>query len=57
LDADAETALKLTNRKFRRRFSFIENVLKRRNETLAETTLEEMDRLWNEAKNLSARES
>lgn len=57
LDADAETALKLTNRKFRRRFSFIENELKRRNETLAETTLEEMDRLWNEAKNLSARES
>jgi MazG family protein len=57
LDADAETALKLTNRKFRRRFSFIENELKRRNETPAETTLKEMDRLWNEAKNLSARES
>lgn len=57
LDADAETALKLTNRKFRRRFSFIENELKRRNKALTETTLEEMDKLWNEAKNLSARES
>lgn len=56
-DADAETALKLTNRKFRRRFSFIENELKRQNKTLAETSLEEMDRLWNEAKDLPARKS
>ncbi|MDQ4122525.1 MAG: nucleoside triphosphate pyrophosphohydrolase [Acidobacteriota bacterium] len=57
LDRDAETALKLTNRKFRRRFSFIESELKRRNKTLAETTLDEMDELWNEAKNLPAGES
>lgn len=55
LDVDAETALKLTNRKFRRRFAFIENELKRQNKLLAETSLEEMDRLWNKAKNTSAR--
>lgn len=54
LDADAETALKLTNRKFRRRFSFIENKLKEQGKELSEATLAEMDALWNEAKAFSA---
>jgi MazG family protein len=50
LDVEPETALKKTNRKFRRRFKFIEDELKRRGRSLAESNLEEMDALWNEAK-------
>lgn len=50
LEIDAETALKKTNRKFRRRFAFIEKELKKNDKSLEETSLEEMDALWNEAK-------
>lgn len=55
LDVEPETALKKTNRKFRKRFKFIEDDLKRQNKTLNEAGLEEMDRLWTEAKNVAAR--
>ena len=50
LDVEPETALKKTNRKFRRRFSFIEKELKLRGKTTAESDLAEMDELWNKAK-------
>lgn len=50
LDVDAETALKRTNRKFRQRFGFIEKSLKRSGKKLEESNLEEMDALWNKAK-------
>jgi tetrapyrrole methylase family protein/MazG family protein/ATP diphosphatase len=50
LEVEPETALKKTNRKFRRRFKFIEDELKRRGRSLAESNLEEMDALWNQAK-------
>ena len=50
LDVDAETALKKTNRKFRQRFKFIEDELKKANKTLEESNLEEMDSLWNRSK-------
>jgi tetrapyrrole methylase family protein/MazG family protein/ATP diphosphatase len=50
LDVEPETALKKTNRKFRRRFKFIESELKKRSKTFAESDLAEMDALWNEAK-------
>jgi MazG family protein len=50
LDVEPETALKKTNRKFRRRFKFIEDELKRRGRALEDANLEEMDALWNEAK-------
>ena len=50
LNADAETALKKTNRKFRKRFAFIEKQLKAKNKLLEEATLAEMDALWNAAK-------
>jgi MazG family protein len=49
---DPESALKAANRKFRRRFRFIEERLRGEGKTPAESTLEEMDRLWNEAKSL-----
>ncbi|HEX8251472.1 MAG TPA: nucleoside triphosphate pyrophosphohydrolase [Pyrinomonadaceae bacterium] len=50
LDVEPETALKKTNRKFRQRFKFIEQQLKERGRRLEESSLEEMDALWNQAK-------
>jgi nucleoside triphosphate diphosphatase len=47
---DPESALKAANRKFRRRFRHVEERLRGAGKTPAESTLEEMDRLWNEAK-------
>jgi tetrapyrrole methylase family protein/MazG family protein len=50
LDVDAETALKQTNRKFRKRFLFIEKELKKNGKVWQNTNLAEMDQLWNKAK-------
>lgn len=50
LDVEPETALKRTNRKFRKRFRFIENKLVRDGKSLDDANLEEMDALWNIAK-------
>lgn len=53
LDVEPETALKKTNRKFRRRFKFIEDELKRKGKTLGDADLKEMDELWNRSKDQS----
>ncbi|HEX8146652.1 MAG TPA: nucleoside triphosphate pyrophosphohydrolase [Pyrinomonadaceae bacterium] len=50
LDAEPEAALKLTNRKFRRRFRHIERGLKERGRELGQATIDEMEELWQEAK-------
>ncbi len=50
LDVEPESALKLTNRKFRRRFGHIERGLRARGRDLGEATLDEMEELWQEAK-------
>ncbi len=50
LDAEPEAALKLTNRKFRRRFRHIERGLRERGRELGEATIDEMEELWQEAK-------
>jgi MazG family protein len=50
LDVEPETALKRTNRKFRERFKYIEKELKARGRSPEESSIEEMDALWNEAK-------
>jgi MazG family protein len=50
LGVEPEAALKLTNRKFRRRFRHIERGLRQRNRALDAATLEEMEALWQEAK-------
>jgi tetrapyrrole methylase family protein / MazG family protein len=50
LSVDPETALKAASRKFRRRFRYIEDRLRERGSRPADSTLEEMDGLWNEAK-------
>lgn len=47
LGVDPETALERSNRKFKRRFEFIETQAVK---PLQEMSLEEMDALWNEAK-------
>jgi MazG family protein len=47
---DPESALKAANRKFRGRFRHIERRLQERGRTPAQSTLEEMDALWQEAK-------
>lgn len=50
LDVEPETALKKTNRKFRQRFQFIEDELKRKGKSPQDADLKEMDDLWNKAK-------
>jgi MazG family protein len=50
LGVDPESALKSSNRKFRKRFLYIEQRLGEDGRTPAESTLEEMDALWEEAK-------
>ncbi len=50
LGLDPESALKAANRKFRRRFRHVEDGLRARGRSPAESNLEEMDALWNEAK-------
>ena len=47
---DAETALRATNNKFIRRFTYIEKRLEEQGRQLGEVGLEDMDVLWNEAK-------
>ncbi len=51
LKVEPEAALKLTNRKFRQRFGFIERKLRERKQTFDATTLDELEALWQEAKN------
>jgi ATP diphosphatase len=48
--ADPETALRGTNAKFERRFAYIERALAAQGRALEAATLDEMDALWNEAK-------
>ena len=47
---DAESALRGTNIKFKKRFGFVEQGAKKQGRNLSDMTLEEMDVLWNEAK-------
>jgi len=50
LDVEPESALKLTSRKFRRRFGHIERSLRARGRKIEEATIDEMEALWQEAK-------
>ncbi|TGU71099.1 nucleoside triphosphate pyrophosphohydrolase [Geomonas terrae] len=52
---DPEEALRKTIQRFTRRFSHIEDTLHGRGERLQDTSLEEMDRLWEEAKKMEKR--
>ncbi|HBZ6548065.1 TPA: nucleoside triphosphate pyrophosphohydrolase [Clostridium perfringens] len=50
LEVDGELALDKTIKKFIKRFSYIENEAIKNNKNLRDMTLEEMDKLWEEAK-------
>ena len=47
---DAESALRGTNLKFKKRFAYVEQTAKRQERILSDLSLQEMDDLWNEAK-------
>ena len=50
LGIDPESALKASNRKFRRRFRYIEDRLREQDRKPSDSDHIEMDRLWDEAK-------
>ena len=52
LKLDPETALRAANDKFTRRFAYIERRLAERGKTAPQSTLEEMDALWDEVRAL-----
>jgi tetrapyrrole methylase family protein/MazG family protein len=47
---DAESVLRATNTKFKKRFAYVEQSAKKRGQNLSELTLNEMDALWDQAK-------
>jgi len=52
LDINPEDALEHTNRKFQRRFKYLEGKAKENGKVLHDMTLKEMDVFWNEAKQI-----
>ncbi len=50
LKVDAENALELTNKKFIKRFSLMEEAVQKKGMNLSEMTLPQMDAVWNEIK-------
>jgi len=50
IDVDPEMALERTNRKFIKRFQFLEKAVKKEGKELNSMTLTEMDAIWSEAK-------
>jgi uncharacterized protein YabN with tetrapyrrole methylase and pyrophosphatase domain len=50
LKVDPEQALRKTNRKFRYRFGYVEQELAKKGKTLNESSVDEMEDLWQEAK-------
>lgn len=57
LDLDAEAALQQTNKKFVNRFEFVEARLAEQGQCPTDTSLEDMDALWNEAKRAERNEA
>jgi tetrapyrrole methylase family protein/MazG family protein/ATP diphosphatase len=53
LGIEPEQALRRSNKKFVSRFEHIETVLQKKGKSLKEATLDEMDKIWEEAKNLN----
>jgi tetrapyrrole methylase family protein/MazG family protein len=50
VDIDPEEALRSANQQFRRRFAVIESEARRSGKQLSDMTLEEMDKIWDQAK-------
>jgi MazG family protein len=55
MQVEPESALKLTNRKFRQRFGYIEQKLRETHRTFEGSTLDQLEELWQEAKELGVR--
>ena len=53
LNIDPENALERTNKKFIKRFQYLETKAQELGKNLKEMSLEEMDVFWNEAKKIS----
>lgn len=51
-DINPDNALERTNRKFIRRFNYLEQTAKMQGKQLKEMTLQEMDEIWNQAKHI-----
>ncbi len=52
LNINPEDALRKTNRKFIKRFSYIEEKIKQTGRNISQSNLSEMDKYWDESKNL-----
>jgi XTP/dITP diphosphohydrolase len=50
IDVNPENALERTNKKFTKRFQFLEKAAKKNNKELSDMTLAEMDVFWEESK-------
>src|SRR5215471_14560675 len=50
LNVEPEAALKLSNRKFRQRFNFIEQTLQQQQRKFDEVTINELEQIWQQAK-------
>src|SRR5262249_12143661 len=50
VSVDAESALRSTNRKFRKRFEFVEQRLRGAHRRVEDASLDEMEALWQQAK-------
>jgi uncharacterized protein YabN with tetrapyrrole methylase and pyrophosphatase domain len=55
LQVEPEAALKLTNRKFRQRFGYIEECLRESGDNVESATLHELEALWQQAKGRHSR--
>lgn len=53
IDINPETALERTNKKFIKRFKYMEKAIKENGKTFDEMNLEEMDKFWNQAKHIT----
>jgi MazG family protein len=54
LHVEPEAALKLTNRKFRQRFKYIEDALRDQGRTFQDVSIDDLERLWQKAKLVSS---
>jgi MazG family protein len=50
MQVEPEAGLKLTNRKFRKRFKYIEDKLRDRGQAFDQTSIDDLESLWQEAK-------
>ena len=50
VEVDPETALRETNKRFQKRFSYIEDYARKQGKALTDLSFEQMDALWDEAK-------